>query len=96
MVAAGDGLLGDGVVVAARLEPPAEPGGIRISARVREDAADEVKAFLAPLRAADGHIAAHSERNSNRGDSGLTTAKRENSVDFGVRTAGSGLSGLFS
>jgi hypothetical protein len=75
VVAAGDGLLGDGVVVAARLEP---------------------QAFLAPLRAADGHIAAHSERNSNRGDSGLTTAKRENSVDFGVRTAGSGLSGLFS
>ena len=34
----GDDLLGDGVIVAARLEPLAEPGGIVISSRVKEDA----------------------------------------------------------
>ncbi len=39
VVAEGDDLLGDGVIIAARLEPLAEPGGICISARVREDAA---------------------------------------------------------
>ena len=38
VVAEGDDLLGDGVIVAARLEPLAEPGGICISGRVREDA----------------------------------------------------------
>jgi TolB-like protein len=38
VVAEGDDLLGDGVIIAARLEPLAEPGGICISARVREDA----------------------------------------------------------
>src|SRR5262249_21614249 len=42
VVAEGDDLLGDGVIVAARLEPLAEPGGICISARVREDAAGKV------------------------------------------------------
>jgi adenylate cyclase len=42
VVADGDGLLGDGVIIAARLEPPAEPGGICISARVREDAAGKM------------------------------------------------------
>ena len=36
VVAEGDDLLGDGVIIAARLEPLAEPGGICISARVRE------------------------------------------------------------
>ena len=42
VVAEGDDLLGDGVIVAARLEPLAEPGGICISARVREDAAGKM------------------------------------------------------
>jgi class 3 adenylate cyclase len=36
VVAEGDDLLGDGVIIAVRLEPLAEPGGICISARVRE------------------------------------------------------------
>ncbi len=38
----GDDLFGDGVNVAARLEALAEPGGICISARVREDAAGKL------------------------------------------------------
>ena len=38
VVAEGDDLMGDGVIIAARLEPLAEPGGICISSRVREDA----------------------------------------------------------
>src|ERR1700758_4698344 len=38
----GDDVLGDGVIIAARLEPLAEPGGICISARVREDAAGKM------------------------------------------------------
>jgi adenylate cyclase len=38
VVVENDDLLGDGVIVAARLEPLAEPGGICVSARVREDA----------------------------------------------------------
>jgi TolB-like protein len=38
VVAEGDDLLGDGVIIAARLEPLAQPGGICISSRVREDA----------------------------------------------------------
>ena len=42
VVPEGDDLLGDGVIVAARLEPLAEPGGICISARVREDAAGKL------------------------------------------------------
>jgi adenylate cyclase len=42
VVAEGDDLLGDGVIIAARLEPLAEPGGICISARVREDAAGKI------------------------------------------------------
>ncbi len=38
----GDDLLGDGVIIAARLEPLAEPGGICISSRVREDASGKM------------------------------------------------------
>jgi TolB-like protein len=42
VVADGDDMLGDGVIIASRLEPLAEPGGICISARVREDAAGKM------------------------------------------------------
>jgi len=42
VVPEGDDLLGDGVIVAVRLEPLAEPGGICISSRVREDASGKV------------------------------------------------------
>jgi adenylate cyclase len=42
VVAEGDDLLGDGVIIAARLEPLSEPGGICISGRVREDAAGKM------------------------------------------------------
>jgi adenylate cyclase len=42
VVPEGDDLLGDGVIVAARLEPLAEPGGICVSARVREDASGKM------------------------------------------------------
>ncbi len=38
----GDDLMGDGVIIAARLEPLAEPGGICISSRVREDASGKM------------------------------------------------------
>ena len=43
----GTDLLGDGVNVAARLEPLAAPGGICISARVREDALGKVGLVVA-------------------------------------------------
>ncbi|MEA2772797.1 MAG: adenylate cyclase [Acetobacteraceae bacterium] len=38
----GDDLFGDGVIVAVRLEPLAEPGGICLSSRVREDASGKM------------------------------------------------------
>ena len=41
-VAEGDDLFGDGVIVAARLEPLAEHGGIVISSRVKEDASGKI------------------------------------------------------
>jgi TolB-like protein len=49
VVAEGDDLLGDGVIIAARLEPLAEPGGICISARVREDAAGKLDLVFSDL-----------------------------------------------
>jgi len=42
VVVQGEDLMGDGVNIAARLEPLAEPGGIVISARVREDLAGKL------------------------------------------------------
>jgi adenylate cyclase len=42
VVAEGDDLFGDGVIVAARLEPLAESGGIVISSRVKEDASGKL------------------------------------------------------
>jgi TolB-like protein len=42
VVPEGDDLFGDGVIIAARLEPLAEPGGICISSRVREDASGKM------------------------------------------------------
>src|SRR3954469_21305362 len=42
VVVQGDDLLGDGVNIAARIEPLAEVGGIAMSARVHEDAAGKL------------------------------------------------------
>jgi adenylate cyclase len=42
VVAEGDDLFGDGVIVASRLEPLAESGGILISSRVKEDASGKI------------------------------------------------------
>ena len=42
VVPEGDDLLGDGVIIAARLEPLAEHGGIVISSRVKEDASGKL------------------------------------------------------
>ena len=42
VVPEGDDLMGDGIIIAARLEPLAEPGGICISSRVREDASGKM------------------------------------------------------
>ena len=42
VVPEGDDLMGDGVIVASRLEPLAEPGSICISSRVREDASGKM------------------------------------------------------
>jgi class 3 adenylate cyclase len=43
VVVRGDDLLGDGVNVAARLEPLAQTGGICVSSRIREDAAGKLR-----------------------------------------------------
>jgi TolB-like protein/class 3 adenylate cyclase/Flp pilus assembly protein TadD len=53
VVPEGDDLLGDGVIIAARLEPLAEPGGICISARVREDAAGKLQITVQHLGTPD-------------------------------------------
>ena len=42
VVAEGDDPFGDGIIVAARLEPLAEDGGIVISSRVKEDASGKI------------------------------------------------------
>ena len=44
-----DDLLGSGVIVAARIEPLADPGGICISGRVREDAAGKISLVVEDL-----------------------------------------------
>jgi adenylate cyclase len=49
VVAEGDDLFGDGVIVAARLEPLAENGGIVISSRVKEDASGKITLELDDL-----------------------------------------------
>ncbi len=49
VVQEGDDLLGSGVIVASRLEPLADPGGICISGRVREDAAGKVSTAVEDL-----------------------------------------------
>jgi adenylate cyclase len=49
VVQEGDDLLGSGVIVASRIEPLADPGGICISGRVREDAAGKVSLVVEGL-----------------------------------------------
>ena len=49
VVQEGDDLLGAGVIVAARIEPLADPGGICISGRVREDAAGKISLVVEDL-----------------------------------------------
>lgn len=49
VVPEGNDLVGDGVIIAARIEPLAEPGGICISARVREDATGKMALELEDL-----------------------------------------------
>ena len=49
VVVVGDGVTGDGVNIAVRLEGLAEPGGICISGRVREDLAGKLTLNLADL-----------------------------------------------
>jgi class 3 adenylate cyclase len=51
--------VGDGVIVAARLEPLAESGGIVISSRLREDASGKITLEVddlgePPLKSSDG------------------------------------------
>ena len=55
VVPEGDDLLGDGVIVASRLEPLAEPGGICISARVREDASAKFPFDVEDFGTPNGH-----------------------------------------
>ena len=77
VVPEGDDLFGDGVIVAARLEPLADHGGIVISSRVKEDAAGkmalevddlgepELKNIAAKIRAYRVRLAASAPANGS-------------------------------
>lgn len=49
IVGEGDDVFGDGVNIAARLEPLAEPGGIVVSAKVRDEAQGKIVATFADI-----------------------------------------------
>jgi adenylate cyclase len=81
VVAEGDDLLGDGVNIAARLEVLAEPGGICISARVREDALGKIPLDVTdlgtpPLKSIDRPIHVFSVRVSKSSQPALALPDR--------------------